>query len=132
MTLGITVPVRNSMLQAIENAMDANNANGILIIYDGARPATNGANTNVLAYLVLSKPAGSIAAGVLTFNTFGSEPAANATGTATWARVLSGNLIPVYDCSVGTSAADIILNTTSIVQNAAVNVTSGTITAGNP
>jgi len=38
----------------------------------------------------------------------------------------------VLDCSVGTSAADIILNTVSIVAAATVACTSATITEGNP
>jgi hypothetical protein len=37
----------------------------------------------------------------------------------------------VLDCSVGTSGADINLNTTSIVTGAAVSVTSAVLTEGN-
>jgi hypothetical protein len=69
---------------------------------------------------------------VLTLNAIASDASANATGTASWARIFkSDGTTIVLDCSVGTSAADIILNTVSIVAAATVACTSATITEGN-
>lgn len=133
MTLGIVPVVRDKMITQILNYIDESPAgNGYIRIYDGSRPATNGAVTTVLSHMQLSKPSGVVSGQVLTFNTIFSQPSANATSTATWARVFNGNNTPVYDCSVGTGGTDIILNTVAIVSGAAINVTSGTITAGNP
>lgn len=131
MALGIDVAVRNSMLNAIRDAIDAGAA-GLLRIYDGSRPATGGAATTLLAELTLTDPcAGAAASGVLTFSAITADSSANATGTATWARIVTSAGTFVLDCSVGTSGADINLNTTSIVTGAQVSVTSATITAGN-
>jgi 5-hydroxyisourate hydrolase-like protein (transthyretin family) len=65
-------------------------------------------------------------------NAITQDSSADATGTATWARIVkSDGTTHILDCSVGTSAADIILNTTSIVAGAAVAVTSAVLTEGN-
>ena len=101
-------------------------------IYDGVRPATGGSATTLLAELTLSDPcAAGAASGILTFNAITADSSANATGTATWARIVTSAGAFVLDCSVGTSGADINLNTTSIVSGAQVSVTSASITEGN-
>lgn len=106
-----------------------------LRIYDGSRPATGGTATTLLAELICNSTfAPSASGGVLTLNAITSDSSANATGTATWARIVkSDGSTHVLDCSVGAtgSGADIELNTVSIVQDAAVAITSATITEGN-
>lgn len=132
MALGIDVAVRNSMLNAIRDAIDAGAGAGLLRIYDGSRPATGGAATTLLAELTLSDPcAAGASSGVLTFSAITTDSSANATGTATWGRIVTSAGAFVLDCSVGTSGTDVILNTASIVSGASVSVTSATITAGN-
>jgi len=122
--------LRNARLDAITTFAGGS---GILRIYSGTRPATGGAITTVLAELVCNATfAPAASAGVLTLNAIASDASANATGTASWARIFkSDGTTIVLDCSVGTSAADIILNTVSIVAAATVSVTSATITEGN-
>jgi hypothetical protein len=69
---------------------------------------------------------------VLTLNAIASGTAAS-TGTATWFRIVqTDGSTHVLDGTVGTSGADLNLNTTSIVSGATVSITSFTITAGNP
>jgi len=123
--------LRNARLDAITTFAGGS---GILRIYSGTRPATGGAITTVLAELTLNATfAPAASAGVLTLNAITSDSSADATGTATWARIFtSDGTTIVADCSVGTSAADIILNTVSIVAGAVVACTSATITEGNP
>ena len=48
MALGYSTAIRNAMLDAITSAAGAS---ALLRIYDGARPATGGTATNVLATL---------------------------------------------------------------------------------
>lgn len=133
MTLGIVAAVRNAMLDAINAAMNAGAGAGLLRIYDGSRPATGGSATTLLAELTLSDPAAAAASGgVLTFSAITADASANATGTATWFRIVDSTGATVLDGSVGTSGADLNLNTTSIVAGANVSISSGTITAGNP
>lgn len=130
MAIGMVTTLRNARLDAITTF--AGNS-GILRIYDGSRPATGGSATTILAELTCNATfAGAAAAGVLTLNAITQDSAANATGTATWARLFkSDGTTIVMDLSVGTSGADINLNTVAIVTNAIVSVTSATITEAN-
>ncbi len=57
-----------------------------------------------------------------------TDSSANATDTATWFRVSTSGGTAVIDGSVGTSAADLILNTVSIVAGAEVTLTAWTFT----
>jgi hypothetical protein len=132
MTIGLSTTVRNNRLTQIVNAIDGGAGNGTLKIYDGTRPATGGTATTLLGTLTFSKPCGAVAAGVLTFSAITSDTSADATSTATWARIADSTGTFVLDCSVGTSGSDINLNTVSIVTGAQISVTSASITAGNP
>lgn len=130
MAIGMVAGLRNSRLDAITTFTGGA---ALLRIYDGVRPATGGAATVLLAELTCNATfAPAAAAGVLTLNAITSDTAANATGTATWARIVkSDGTTIVMDCSVGTTGADINLNTVSLVLNATVAVTSATITEAN-
>lgn len=130
MTVGMVTNLRNARLDAITTFVGAS---GKLRIYAGSRPATGGTATTLLAELTLNATfAPAASGGVLTLNAITGDTTADATGTATWARILkSDGTTIVMDCSVGTSGADINLNTTSIVAGAAVDITSATITEGN-
>jgi hypothetical protein len=132
MALGLATALRNSRLDAIKTAIDAGSGAGKLRIYDGSRPATGGSATNLLAELVLSDPCSSGASsGTLTLSAISDDASANATGTATWGRIVDSDNNFVLDCSVGTSGTDIILNTASIVSGATVSMTSAVFTEGN-
>jgi hypothetical protein len=133
MALGFVTALRNARADQITAKMDAGSGPGKLRIYDGSRPATGGSATTLLAELTLSDPsAGAAAGGVLTLNAITPDASANATGTATWARIVDSDGNFVTDMSVGTAGADVNLNTTSIVAGAAVSVTSAVLTEGNP
>lgn len=134
MPLRINTTVRSSRMTQILNAIDAGASAGKLRLYDGTQPAGGGTATNMLAELTLSDPSGSVTNGVLTFNaiTSGTGTAAAGAGTvATWARIVDSNGTWVVDCTVGTSGADINLNSATIVQNATVSVSSASLTDGN-
>lgn len=132
MSLGIDVTIRNNMLDQILAALDAGAGAALIRIYDGSRPATGGAATTLLAELTCTNPAASAAAsGVLTFSSITADSSANATGTATWFRMVDSTGTFVLDGNVGTSGSDLNLTTTSIVATQPVSITSATITAGN-
>jgi hypothetical protein len=130
MALALSTTLRNDMLDEI-TAFAGTSA--LLRIYDGSRPATGGSATTLLAELTCNASAFAAAAssGVLTLNAITSDTSANATGTATWFRIVTSGATFVLDGNVGTSGSDLNLNTTSIVSGATVAVTSFTITAGN-
>lgn len=132
MTVGYVASLRNAKLDAITTFIG--NA-GKLRIYSGTRPATGAAlsGNTLLAELTTGSPfAPAASGGVLTANAITGDTSADATGTATWFRIVKADGTTVcLDGSVGTSGADLNLATTSLVQGTAVNVTSLTITAGN-
>lgn len=130
MAIGMSVALRNARLDAITTRAGGS---AKLRIYDGTRPATGGAATTLLAELTCNATfAPAASGGTLTLNSITQDSAADNTGTATWARIVqSDGSTHVLDCSVGTSGADINLNTVAIVANAVVSVTSAVITEGN-
>jgi hypothetical protein len=129
MALGYVTTLRNAQLDAITTAIGTS---GKLRIYDGTRPATGGTATTLLAELPLSATAAPAASGgVLTLNAITTDASADATGTATWFRIVTSANAAVVDGSVGTSGADLNLNSTSLTAGGSVAVTSFTITAGN-
>ena len=109
---------------------------GYLRIYDGSQPATG--DTAVGAQVLLAElrfaatAFGAASNGVATAAAITADASANATGTAAWFRILDGGGIDVtdnvLDGTVGTSGADLNLNTTSIVAGAEVSVSAFTYT----
>ena len=130
MSVGMSSTLRNARLDAITAAAGGS---ALLRIYSGTRPATGGTATTLLAELTCNATfAPAASGGTLTLNSISDDTSANATGTATWARIVkSDGTTFVLDCSVGTSGADINLATTSLVSGADVAVTSAVFTEGN-
>lgn len=130
MALAYNVTLRNTMLTDIVTF--AGSA-ALVRIYSGSRPATGGTATTLLAQLTCSATLGTVSAGVLTFNAITQDSSADATGTATWFRVVkSDGTTQVIDGNCGTSGSDMNLTTTSIVAAQPVSISSWTITEGNP
>ena len=106
---------------------------GYLRIYDGTQPATpDVAITDQLLLAELRYNATAFSAavnGVATANALTGDSDANATGEATWFRALSSDgIFVVFDGSVGTSNANLLLGTTAIVQHAPVSISTHTYT----
>ncbi len=122
-----SIAVRNDMLNQLNTEIGAS---GLLRVYSGTQPATPDtalSGNTLLAELTLSATAFAAASGgVVTANAIGDDTDANATGTATFASFVSAGGTRVVDVSVGSSGADLNLNTVSIVQHALVRVTGYT------
>lgn len=134
MALALTTALRNAHLDGITAAIDAGAGPGLLEIYDGVRPASGGATTTLLGTLTFSDPAAPAATGgVLTFSAITEDSSADASGTATWARVTDSTGAWVMDMDVSESGGggEIILNTTTIAAGGPIRVDSATLTAGN-
>lgn len=130
MALSYSTAIRNAMLDAITAAAGGN---AKLRIYDGTRPATGGTATTLLAELTCNATfAPGASGGVLTLNAITQDSSADATGTATWFRIVTSGGTFILDGNVGTSGSDLNLNSTSIVAGGSVSVTSAVITEGNP
>lgn len=127
--MNLNTTIRNNRANQIKTAIDAGGAAGFLRVYDGARPATGGTATTLLAELTFSYPcAASASGGVLTFSAITADASANATGTATWGRIVDSTGAFVADYSVGTSGSEFNLNTVAITTGVQVSCTSAAIT----
>jgi hypothetical protein len=129
--LSITTAAASAMCDALVDRIDSGGA-GTLKIYDGTRAVTTdtavGAQV-LLATLTFAATAfGAASAGVATAASITQDSSADATSTATWFRIANGSGTAQMDGNVGTSAADLILNTASIVTGAVVSISAGTIT----
>lgn len=130
----VTNAVAVAMATAIETAIDAGTA-AVVNLYSGTAPADADAalsgNTQ-LAQLVASAVFGVVAAsgnnGRITASAISPDSSADATGTATFFRILTQNAGTVcFQGTVGTATADLILNTTSITAGSTVSITAATI-----
>lgn len=125
------VSIRNVMLDAITTRAGAS---ALLRIYDGTRPATGGAATTLLAELTCNTTfAAAASSGVLTLNAITQDSSANASGTATWFRIVKADGTTfVMDGNVAASGSDLNLTPATIVAAQPVSVSSFVITEGNP
>ena len=132
MALSYSTAIRNAQLDQITSAVGTT---AKLRIYSGTRPANVAASITgtLLAELTCNATfAPAASGGVLTLNAITSDSSADATGTATHFRLWnSGATTAMIDGDVGTSGADLNLNSTSLTAGGSVAVTSFTITAGN-
>lgn len=128
----IAAVTRNSMLAALIAAMDLGAGAATLKIYSGTQPANADAalsGNTLLATLTFTNPVSPApSAGVITFSTITEDSSADASATATWARIADSTGVTVFDGDVGTSGAMIVLNTTTIAAGGPVRISSFTIT----
>jgi hypothetical protein len=124
----------NEAANAACDAMAALLNSGTLKIYAvgsgvPATAATAITDQPLLATLTLSATAfGGAVAGVATANAITGDTSADATGTASFFRLLTSGAASRCQGLCGTSASDLNLNTLSIVAGAQVEITSLTLT----
>ena len=124
----LSAAAANAAADAVVDLLDG----GKLLIYDGSQPAdadTAVTDQTLLAELTFGTPAfGDASGGVATANAITQDSSANATGTATWFRVTTSEDVAIFDGSVGTADANLVLNSVAIQAGAAVSVTELTYT----
>lgn len=112
----------NDALTAILNKINAGSAVAapVIKIYNGTKPA--GPDTSVGAQVLLgtltcSVTAGTVGSRQLNFNPITQDSAADATSTATWARIINRNNEAVVDVDVSNVGGSgfLQMNTVSIV-----------------
>lgn len=120
MSVTYTTAVKNARLDAVTTQIGTS---GKIEIGTASMAAT-------LATITLNSTAAAAASGgVLTFSGFPKTVAASATGTAAAARIRkSDNTDIITGLTVGTSSADIILDSTSITSGQNVTLNSATLT----
>lgn len=106
-------------------------ASAKILIYAGTPPANAGAalgSNTLLATLTGANPFGTASNGVITAGTITDDSSADADGTASFFRLATSGDTVLAQGTVGTSGADLNLNSTSIVTGGIVRITSLTIT----
>lgn len=135
--MALATRITNAAAIAAANAITALIGSGAkLRIYSGTQPvnADTGLSGNtLLAELALSAtPFGSAVdntdKATATANAVTADTSADAAGTATWFRVVTSGGTTIWDGSVGTSGADMNLNSVSITLGANVSISGWTFT----
>jgi hypothetical protein len=130
--------ITNANRARAADAVCARANSGYLNIYSGTVPAnadTALSGNTLLATLTMAATAfgaANTSTGVATAGTITADSSADATGTATFFRVMESGTTPgtvvVFQGTVGTSGAELNLSSTSIVATGTVSVTSLTYT----
>ena len=136
MTLSISNLQAIVICDAVVDSCDAGATAASLRIYSGTPPTladTALAGNTLLAQLVMSDPAFGAAvdanpSATATASAITDDTAADATGTASFFRILDSNGVVRIQGTVGTSGAELILNSVAIQVGALVKVTSLTVT----
>ena len=132
--MALTPRLSNAAASAECDALAALLDGGFLDIFDGAQPATadTAISTQVrLASLAFGSPAFAPAVnGVALSNAITSDVSADASGTASWYRCFAADHTTVIqDGSIGTSGANLNLNSVALSIGAEVALDSFTLTA---
>ena len=127
MSVVYDISLKNTRMSAVVSAIDNGGAGSLLF---GTSSGFGGAN--LLATITFNATCGTVSGGVLTFSgtPLVDSSAAN-TGTAAEGEVEDGvGHVVISGLTIATSAADIVLSSTSIVSGQSVTITSAQITHG--
>lgn len=127
--LRLAVALQTSCITPIQTAIDAGGGAGTIEIYNGTIPATVATavtSQTKLGTLTFSDPCGSVTSGVLTMSAITQDSSADATGTATWARIKDSTGAAVADIDVTSTGGGGVLqlNTVNIVIGGPILISS--------
>lgn len=128
-TIHVNTTTKNSMLTALGDAINGGSAAGTIKIYAGTMPTlTSDAITSqtLLGTLTFSDPCGTVSAGSLTMSAITQDSSADATGTASFARIAdsSGTVIMDIDITSTGGGGALQMNTTNIVVGGPISISS--------
>lgn len=128
-----TANLRNPLADAIIAAIDAGAGPGTLKFYTGTQPASADdalSGNTLLGTLTFDDPCGTKSNGVITFGVITEDSSADATGTATWARIQDSAGNVVFDCDVSGigGGGSIEMNDVDIVAGGPIQIDSFAIT----
>lgn len=128
MALTLSAGAGNAAVDAVVDSLDGGSP-GTIKVYTGSRPASpdSAATGTLLCTFTLANPAfGAASSKSASLNSV-SSVAAVATGTAGYFRAATSGGAAKFDGTVGTSGAELNLNSTSITTGGTVSITSGTV-----
>ena len=124
----------NAVLTTLNDLLNAGSGPATIKLYTGTKPA--GPSTAITSQVLLgtltcSDPAGTVSARSLTFGTVTADSSADASGTATWARIADSNGVAVVDIDVTLTGGGGFgqMNTTLIAISGPITAPSVIITA---
>lgn len=134
MALSFAINTANTILNQITSRIDLGSGPGTIVLYSGAVPGN--ANTAlsgniVLAVLTCSDPSAAAAANkTLSLNAITQDSSADATGEASFFRVMDsdGNVVLQGSVSAVGAGGDLQMNTASVVSGGPVQITSCSFT----
>ena len=122
MAVTYTSAVKQARMTAVATAIDAGSGPGYIEIGTAGMAA-------ILATIALTDPCGTASGPVLTLTMPHSDTSADNTGTAAAARIRTSAATDIITgLTVGTSGADINLDSVSITAGQTVTITAATIT----
>ena len=135
--LAFAPTVSSSVLTQIRDAIDAGDSAGVVDVYANTRPtdaSTAVGSQTLLGTLTFSDPCGTVSGNTLTMSAITQDSAADATGTATWARISSVNssvktTVMDIDITATGGGGTMQMNTTSIVAGGPILISSFVLTA---
>lgn len=130
----LSAEAAGDVLTSINDNLNLGSGAGTIKLYTGTKPAdpdTAIGSQVLLGTLTLSDPAGTVSGRTLTFGAVTMDSAADATGTATWARLADSAGVAVIDIDITTTGGGGFgqMNTTSIVIGGPITAPSIVITA---
>lgn len=125
----LAVPIQTAFITQLLTALDAGGGPGIVEIYNGTIPATVATAVTTqtkLGTLTLSDPAGTVTDGMLTLSAITQDSSADASGTATWARLKDSTGAAVADVDITTTGGGgtLQMNNISIVAAGPILISS--------
>lgn len=124
MAVDYRTSLKTTRMTAVRDDIDSGASPGFIEICSSGFAA-------VLATITLADPCGSVSGDTLTFTMPQSDTSADNTGTAAVARIKeSGGTVVVNNLTVGTSGANINLNSLALTSGGTVSLTSGSLVHG--
>jgi len=128
--IAITTPLADARLSSVATFLDTGANNAAVRIYGETRPATptDTPTSELLVQISLAKPCGVVSAGTLTLSQL-EDGLINATGTATWARVVNADGAAAFDCDCGEGigAWEVRLAQVALFAGGAARITSAVL-----
>ena len=130
----LSAEAAGDVLTSINDNLNLGSGAATIKLYTGTKPAdpdTAITTQTLLGTLTCADPAGTVSGRTLTFGTITADSAADATGTATWARLADSAGVAVIDIDITTTGGGGFgqMNTTSIVIGGPITAPSVVITA---
>lgn len=127
--------IKTPLVNTVKTALDigGTGSRATIKVYTGSMPATPETavtSQTLLGTLTCAYPLGSESSGLLTWDTITQDSAADATGTATWARMSTGGGVACADLDVTATGAGgaLQMNTVAIVAGGPISVSALTLT----